>query len=688
LFAVLSGKEDLPVFQYQCRIRKIFSLLFFGMIILTSIYSEVYASSTKGDKFLIKIDIMENIRRLLEEEDTDNDKKITIEDRFLKNNRGDKKFFVLDVNSQHYEIVGTYYLSNLLQELKLQQEDNVKVGNLSTNRIFENPVDRISRFIREIYWNGLTRRIDEKGLIKILSDTKTETKDGFRYIYVPHIDKLAFEYYTNVGSRHPESKIKVVRLPEVITPDFVKNLDGYHGILALALSDDHDGGVSGVPFVVPGGRFNEMYGWDSYFEALGLLEDGRIDLAQAMVENFVYEINHYGKILNANRTYYLTRSQPPFLTSMALAVYRHLPHSAENREWLKNTFLAAIKEYHNVWMGERRLTQTGLSRYYGEGLGQPPEVEPGHFDYLYAEYAKKLGMDVKQLEKSYKSGELTVPELDEFFTHDRSMRESGHDKTYRWGDHCADFVNVDLNSLLYKYEIDIADTIRKVFNDALKIGKGKIEVSSVWYQRASKRKDLMNKYQWNQERGLFFDYNFVNKSQKIFISSVALYPLWAGLATDEQAKSIVERAIPAIEMAGGLVGSTEKSRGDISESRPERQWDFPNGWAPHQIMAWQGLLNYGYNDIAYRLIYRWLYTITRNAVDYNGTVPEKFDVVNRTHLVFAEYGNVGTKFAYITKEGFGWMNASYQIGLEYLPQDLREKLENLIPPEWIFKVTQ
>ncbi len=137
-------------------------------------------------------------------------------------------------------------------------------------------------------------------------------------------------------------------------------------------------------------------------------------------------------------------------------------------------------------------------------------------------------------------------------------------------------------------------------------------------------------------------------------------------------------------MPGGIAGSTEKSRGPLSESRPARQWDYPNGWAPHQMLAWEGLINYGFDDIAYRLIYRWLYTITRNANDYNGTVPEKFDVVARSHHVFAEYGNVGTKFAYITREGFGWVNASYQVGLKRLPLESRRKLEQLIPPEWLF----
>jgi alpha,alpha-trehalase len=429
-----------------------------------------------------------------------------------------------------------------------------------------------------------------------------------------------------------------------------------------------------------------MYGWDSYFEALGLLEDGRVDLAKAMVDNFVYEINHYGKILNANRSYYLTRSQPPFLTSMALAVYRHLPHDRKGKEWLAAVFSAAIREYEMVWVGKKRLTDIGLSRYFGEGIGQPPEVEPDHFDYIYKSFAKNHGMDTKRFEHLYRHENLLAPELDSFFVHDRCMRESGHDKTYRWGDECANFVSVDLNSLLYKIEVDIAETIKTEFEDSFKREDGRIEKSSTWYKRAEYRKQLMNTYMWDRSYGLFFDYNFIKKKLEAYISAVAFYPLWAGLATEEQAHAIVNRAIPALEEAGGIAGSTEESRRPISEHRPARQWDYPNGWAPHQILTWQGLIRYGYDDIANRLIYRWLYMITRNAMDYNGTVPEKFDVVSRSHHVFAEYGNVGTRFAYVTKEGFGWMNASYQIGLGILPRHLRRKLERLIPPEWLFEL--
>ena len=146
----------------------------------------------------------------------------------------------------------------------------------------------------------------------------------------------------------------------------------------------------------------------------------------------------------------------------------------------------------------------------------------------------------------------------------------------------------------------------------------------------------------------------------------------------------MERALPRFEAAGGLLAGTEASRGAVTEERPQRQWDYPFGWPPHQMLAWQGLVNYGYAEVAQRLAYRWLLMITQNAADYNGTIPEKYDVVNRTHRVFVEYGNVGTEFDYITREGFGWMNASYQVGLALLTPEQRARLEALEPLEIAF----
>ncbi|HVO73248.1 MAG TPA: trehalase family glycosidase [Ignavibacteriaceae bacterium] len=630
----------------------------------------------------ITVNIKQTLSALEEDEDTDKDKRITIEDPHINGTeRGDKKFWVKGIDNKLYEISGTYFLSNLLQELKLAEETGKDTAELEGKKIFEPPADRISRMIREYYWDGLTRRIDEQGLAEILQDEKTQTVDGNKYIYVPASDNLAYNFYSGIAKKF--SNVKVEEIPENITGDYVRKLNGYHGLLTLGLRKDADGKLSAIPFVVPGGRFNEMYGWDSYFITVGLLQDNRIELAKDMVDNFVYEINNYGKILNANRTYYLTRSQPPFLTSMIRAVLEHLPKNRETKEWLKQSLEAAIKEYSEVWMGKDHLTSTGLSRYFDIGSGISPEVEPGHFDEVFAPYVEKHNMSVHDFEEAYKSGKIKEPELDKFFVHDRAMRESGHDTSYRLIDQCANLLTVDLNSLLYKYETDIAELIRDEFGGSFRINS-KDEKDSEWLKHAEKRKELIIKYLWNPGKGMFFDYNFIEKKQTGFVSATTFYPLWAGLANKEQAESLVRNALPLLEFTGGIGGSTEESRGPVSEERPLRQWDYPFGWAPHQVIIWKGLSNYNFNKDVQRLIYKWLYTISSNAAKYNGTIPEKFDVVKRSHDVFAEYGNVGTKFAYITREGFGWTNASFQLGINLLSEKAREQLNKLIPPEWIF----
>jgi alpha,alpha-trehalase len=633
----------------------------------------------------IRVRVHEALDSLLYDEDTDADKKITIEDPHIQGtDRGNKRTWVRTLDRQRFEVSGTYHLSNLLQELTLARESGADTASIRSDRIFEPPVNRMSRLIRDLYWGGLTRRLEEQGLFAMLADEKARTVDGLRYVYIPPTDEMAYSYFSRVADRHREWGMKVVRLPARITPEFVRGLGGRHGVLNLELLHDPDGTYRGTPFVVPGGRFNEMYGWDSYFIALGLLQDGRVGLAKSMVDNLIYEITYYGAILNGNRSYYLTRSQPPFLTSMALEVYKHLPKDSVNREWLGRAFRAAIKEYFEVWMNSDRLTTTGLSRYFDSGAGPPPEVEPGHFDAVYAPYAKKLGMNVREFEEAYRSGKITVPQLDRYFVHDRSMRESGHDTSYRLEGRSADLATVDLNSLLYKIELDIAQTIDRQFGGSLSIGEGRTEKSSSWFDRARRRKELVNRYLWNENRGMFFDYDIVRGKQLDYVSATTFYPMWAGLTNELQEKRLVEEALPLLEMAGGIAGSTEESRGPIGPDRPLRQWDYPFGWAPHQMLIWRALMNSGRGPIAERLIYRWLYTLTLNAVNYSGTIPEKYDVVNRTHQVFAEYGNVGTKFSYITKEGFGWTNASYQVGLSMLPLQFREALNSLIPPEWLF----
>lgn len=602
--------------------------------------------------------------RLLAEEDHDGDKKITIED---KTSSSDTRFTLQTTEGDEVSIEGTYYLSNLLQELTLAQDRSANRANLDLKNIYENPVDRLSRTIRERFWDGLTRKIKAKTLQQVLLDSKIQDQKKF-YLYVPHTDIVAWEYYLNASLDRPELNLEVVRLPEKITPEYVESIKDKHGLLTLALRKNSQGKLEGVPYVVPGGRFNEMYGWDSYFHLLGLLEDGRVQLAKDVVDNFVYEINHYGKILNANRTYYLTRSQPPLMTSMIREVFYRLPKGKESRQWLRDSLQAALKEYQTVWMGKDRLTEMDLSRYAGFAPGIPPEVEEGHYNHVFKKVAE---------------GKMSKKELQEFFQHDRAVRESGHDTTYRWRtdgkDRCADFVTVDLNSLLYKYELDFAYLIK---NELADIWAGP-DAKFFAYQ-AKSRKTLIRKFLWNSKEKLFFDYDWTQKKQSQYISATAFYPLWAfdpeqkdsAILTDSEAHAFIERGLKELEEAGGVAASSLKSLKKFGAKTPERQWDYPNGWAPHQILIWRGLKNFGHEEDAERLIVKWLSMITENAMNYNGTIPEKYDVVRRSHHVFAEYGNVGTKFSYITREGFGWMNASYQVGLSQLSEKNKKKLRD------------
>ncbi len=623
----------------------------------------------------LNLKIEETLNNLLTQEDTDNDKKITVEDK------GPKKFVLKSADGKDVIVEGTYYLSNLLQELVLAKEEGQEIAEIDYENIFEKPVDRIGRMIKDYFWDGLTRRIDAEGIVKALVDTKAETENYF--LYVPYDDETAFEYYNEVVKDIKEITITVVKLPEKITPEYVRSINNKPGVLSLDLVKNEKGEIEGGPFVVPGGRFNEMYGWDSYFEALGLLLDGKVDLAKSMAENLVYEIEHYGQILNANRTYYLTRSQPPFLTSYALAVYDQLNYD-NKKNWLTKLLNASIKEYNIVWMGDYKLTETKLSRYFGTGIGLPPETEITHFDSMLKPYAEKAGLTVRQYHTKYLIREIVDPEIEEFIKHDRSIRESGHDTSYRLDNISANLNTVDLNSLLYKYETDIAEIIKDKFDDYFVSYDGDVQNSEKWIEKAQVRKSIMNNLMWNEEKGFFFDYNFVKKEQTEFESATAFYPLWAKLATPEQADLLVQKALPQLEFNGGVAGTSNESVGIINEDRPQKQWDYPNGWAPHQIIIWEGLKNYGYDKIAERLAYKWLYMILKNAVDYNGTIPEKYNVVSCTHKVFAEYGNVGTEFDYISREGFGWMNASFKVGFSILDSELIDKLNDLVPPEKLF----
>jgi alpha,alpha-trehalase len=614
-----------------------------------------------------KLDINKTLQQLLKQEDTDKDKRITVDDR------GPKRF-VLKSSSEEMIIEGTYHLSNLLQELVLAKENNQDF--IETDSVFELPANRISKMIRNYFWDGLTRTLDENGLEKLLIDSKSKTDKPI--IYIPFTDNFGWQYFRKLA---PIFNLKVVQLPKIISPEYVSSINNEGGILALALKKEGQN-MEGFPFVVPGARFNEMYGWDSYFENIGLLIDKKLDLAQSMVENFDYQITHYGKILNANRSYYLTRTQPPFYSSMIREVYEAMV--AKDTKWLRKKLEICITEYETVWMENgKRLTENGLNRYFAQGIGLPPETELGHYDAILKSFAEAQNLSIPEYEKLYYQRKIENKTLDAYFVHDRSVRESGHDTSYRIEGNCADLNVVELNAMLYKYETDFAELITLHFDNFFE-HNDKIYNKKYWTKKAENRKKLMNQLLWNEEESCFFDYNFKTQKQNIFLSATSFFPLWAKIASQEQADKMIAKCLPKLVYLGGIAGCSEAALSNISDDQMQRQWDFPNGWPPHQMIIWQGLIHYGYEEKAQELIYRWIWMITKNACDYNGTVPEKYDVVNASHKVFAEYGNQGTDFEYISREGFGWMNASFQLGLSLLKEDLKTKVNQLINPNELF----
>lgn len=644
-------------------------------------------SGGRGKRFFIS-DINSTLKELLESEDTDKNYQITIEDT------GPKVFKLGTSASNGFnqkDIRGTYMLSNLLQELTIAQNLGRKQMILDEARLNENPVDRLSRLISGSFWKNLTRRIDQHSIAVFAKDTKIESNPR---VYVPHDCPEQYAYYKDAADKQPELNLEVEYLPKDITPEYILSINKRPGLLALAMEETHDPStgeetLSSFPYIVPGGRFNELYGWDSYMESLGLLIDNKLELAKGMVENFIFEIQHYGKILNANRSYYLMRSQPPFLTDMSYRVFDAMGgrKSGEAVEFLERSIKAAIKEYNTVWVAEPRLDETtGLSCYHPSGLGIPPETEPSHFDSVLKIYALKYNVDIEEFRDMYNAGKVNETSLDDYFLHDRAVRESGHDTSYRLEGICANLATIDLNSLLYKYEVDIARIIKEVFNDNFQSYEGTAEKSIDWTLKAEARKANIDKYLWNEPKGMYFDYNIKLQLQSNYETATTFWALWAGHASPEQAARLAAN-ISVFEELGGIVSGTLKSRGEISIDRPSRQWDYPYGWAPQQILTWIGFHNYGYEAIARRLAYRWLYLITKSFVDYNGIVVEKYDVTRATdpHKVDAEYGNQGSDFKGVAMEGFGWVNSSYVVGLTYLNNYARRALGTCTPPEVFFR---
>ena len=480
-------------------------------------------------------------------------------------------------------------------------------------------------------------------------------------------------------------------------PETIKALEKKCGVHVANLPDSAAGiGQPGVqqlqppgllylenPYVVPGGRFNEMYGWDSYFIILGLLRDGRLDLAQGMVNNFLFEVEHYGTVLNANRSYYLTRSQPPFLTSMILAVYEAQGSAGKkDRSWLAKAYELAVKD-HNFWMAApHQAGPTGLSRYFDFGDGPAAESlqdETGHYRDVVGYFLAHLdgGQDPPELVppgnvtpagagkiysvKVCDSAESAAKQnctaaggislTADFYKGDRSMRESGFDITFRFGPYGArthDFAPVCLNSLLYKTEKDLEQMSEML---------GRADESAQWKQRAEERKANIQKYLWDAQKGFFFDYDFQKQKLSSYEYLTAFYPLWAGLATPEQAAALAKH-LDTFERAGGLV---------MSPYQTGAQWDFPYAWAPLQLLVDAGLRRYGFQRQADRLSYEFLSMVAEN-FRHDGTIREKYNALTRSSETQVAAGYR------VNVVGFGWTNGVFLELLSALPPEQVRKL--------------
>jgi alpha,alpha-trehalase len=425
------------------------------------------------------------------------------------------------------------------------------------------------------------------------------------------------------------------------------------------------------PYVVPGGRFNEMYGWDSYFILLGLEVDHREALAKGMVDNFLFEIEHYGGVLNANRTYYLTRSQPPFLTSMIRAVYENpasFPPTPEGRTqaraWLERAYTLALKDYSTWTRPEHLAGTTGLARYFDYGKGPVPEMAddstyyPDVIRWLIAHpHQGGDGFLVKGSEHPDTGEALRLKETScdvnasvvcmhawaggyrltkDFYVGDRAMRESGFDPSNRFGPFSGathHFAPVCLNSLLYRYERDLEHLAHLL---------GKPTDAARWERRAKARDAAIHRYLWRAQDGVFADYEFARGRANTYAYISSLYPLWAGVATREEAKQVVDK-LNLFERPGGF---------SMSNTNTGLQWDEPFGWAPTNWVAIAGLEAEGFHADAARVAQHFDATIDQGFAE-DGTIREKYNVVSANANVQV---STGYKQNVI---GFGWTNAIY-----------------------------
>jgi len=382
------------------------------------------------------------------------------------------------------------------------------------------------------------------------------------------------------------------------------------------------------PYVVPGGRFREVYYWDSYFTMLGLVASGRTDLVRDMLDNFSYLIETFGHIPNGNRTYYLSRSQPPFFAAM-IGLYARATDTAHALP-----YLGALEAEHAFWMdGADSLAAGGafrrvvrlrdgsvLNRYWDDRAEPRPEAY--HDDYALAE---------------------ALPEgrREALYRNVRATAESGWDFSSRWmrdpsdlrSLETTDLVPVDLNSLLYCAERLIA---------ALRSFRGQpgdVEIARRFEAAALARRRALLAAAYDSSDGFFYDVRWrTGERVRERPTLAAVTPLYFELATPEQGRAVAARLERDFVRPGGLVTTLIASG---------QQWDAPNGWPPLEWMAIEGVRRYGRADLADTVRARWL-ALNRRTYRATGRMMEKYDVV--------DLGRPAGGGEYPTQDGFGWTN--------------------------------
>lgn len=373
------------------------------------------------------------------------------------------------------------------------------------------------------------------------------------------------------------------------------------------------------PYIVPGGRFREVYYWDSYFTMLGLRESGQEEMIENMIKNFAYLINQYGFIPNGNRTYYLGRSQPPYFALMVELL------AEKKGSMVYAIYLDALQKEHDYYMDKTAATKHVVKMPDGSTLNR-------YYDRLDIPRQEAYVQDEEVAAKATGVSKATM------YRHLRSAAESGWDFSSRWFKdgknlytiQVTNYVPVDLNCLLYQLETTLAKAYKE---------RGNLIRQRYYEQVAAKRKSSILKYCWSAANGYFMDYNLVTKKLSPELTIAGTMPLFFKLATPAQAKSVANVVKAKFLQPGGVL-TTLKNTGE--------QWDAPNGWAPLQWLAIAGLRNYTFSQpLAETIAQRW---IKLNVDVYNrtGKLMEKYNITD-THL---EAGGG----EYPSQDGFGWTN--------------------------------